>query len=144
MVKATLSPIVLSIVRYIYNFGQGRDYSSEIMKAGQRFFENVPSYYCLIFESLGDDLLEGLEADNDLRCFEVVKYIDFCYIQLMKHEFGYEELEYLTILMIKLGQALLMLSDPEKDLTKYSFVKGIVLLIVNLLDRKDRINSRIE
>jgi hypothetical protein len=38
MVKATLSPIVLSIVRYIFNFGKGKDYSSDIMKGGQRFF----------------------------------------------------------------------------------------------------------
>jgi hypothetical protein len=45
--------------------------------------------------------------------------------------------------MIKLGQGLLILSDPNKDLTKYSFVKGMVLLMVNLLDRKDRINAHL-
>jgi hypothetical protein len=37
-------------------------------------------------------------------------YIDFCYIRLMKHEFGHDELEYLTILLKKLGQAMLILS----------------------------------
>lgn len=144
MVRATLSPITICIVRYIFNFGSGRDYSQDIMKGGQRFFENIPSHYTLIFESLGDELIEGIDQNDDLRCFEVVKYIDFCYIRLMKHEFGYEELEYLTILLEKLGQALLILSEPGRDLTRYSFVKGIVLLCVNLIDRKDRIMIHLE
>ena len=74
----------------------------------------------------------------------MVKYIDFCYIRLMKHEFGYEELEYLTVVLEKLGQALLMLSEPGRDLTKYSYVKGIVLLCVNLIDRKDRLMIHLE
>lgn len=46
--------------------------------------------------------------------------------------------------MTKLGQALLILSDSSRDLSKYSFVKGIVLLIVNLIDRKERIMDHLQ
>jgi|JI61114BRNA_FD_contig_21_8379394_length_390_multi_3_in_0_out_0_2 hypothetical protein len=61
MVRATLSPIAICIIRYIFNFGTGKEYSQDIMKGGQRFFENIPSHYVLIFESLGDELIEGID-----------------------------------------------------------------------------------
>lgn len=89
-VSKTLPPIVLPTIRYIFNFGHGKDYSVEIMKAGQRFFQNIPSFYNVILISLGDELLKAVQSKDDLKCFEAVKYLDFCYIKLMKHESGPE------------------------------------------------------
>lgn len=110
------------------------------MKAGQRFFQNIPSFYNVILISLGDQLLKAIQSKDDLRCFEVVKYLDFCYIKLMKHQAGPEELEYISNLLYNLARTLDYLSFKEPDLSQYTFIKHLMLLIVNLIDRKDKID----
>ena len=110
------------------------------MKAGQRFFQNIPSFYNVILISLGDELLKAIQAKDDLRCFEVVKYLDFCYIKLMKHEGGPEELEYISNVLYNLARTLDHLSIKEPDLSQYTFIRHLMLLIVNLVDRKDKID----
>ena len=94
----------------------------------------------MILQSLGDELLQGIERDDDLRCFEVAKYLDFAYIRLMRHELGHEELEYISNLLHNMSRTLDFLSELQDDLTKYSFIKSLMLLIVNLVDRKDKID----
>lgn len=73
----------------------------------------------------------------------MAKYLDFCYIKLMKHEGGPEELEYTSNLLFNLSRTLDYLSGLEEDLSKYSFIKHLMLLIVNLINRKDRIDREV-
>lgn len=53
------------LIRYIFNYGEGFEFSSEIVKAGNRFFSNIPSHYPLLFRSLGKRLLDSIEENDD-------------------------------------------------------------------------------
>lgn len=75
------------------------DFYEEVLKIGKRFLENLPSYYTIIFESLGEAFIEGVRENKEEKAFEAIKYIDFCYINLMRHEHSLEELEYITIIL---------------------------------------------
>lgn len=85
------------LIRYIFNYGEGYEFSSEVLKAGNRFFSNIPSHYPLLFVSLGKTLLHSIEENDDHLAYESIRYIDYCYTKLMKHDHGVEELEYVTI-----------------------------------------------
>lgn len=61
------------------------DFYEEVLKIGKRFLENLPSYYTIIFESLGEAFIEGVRENKEEKAFEAIKYIDFCYINLMRH-----------------------------------------------------------
>ena len=44
MLEKTLPFIMANILRYVYNYGTGLEYSEETFKTGKRFFENIPSH----------------------------------------------------------------------------------------------------
>ena len=59
--EVTLKQIAMNVLRYIFNFGsksegwmKTSDFYEEVLKIGKRFLENLPSYYTIIFESLGE------------------------------------------------------------------------------------------
>lgn len=92
LVEITLKQIAMNVLRYIFNFGsksegwmKTSDFYEEVLKIGKRFLENLPSYYTIIFESLGEAFIEGVRENKEERAFEAIKYIDFCYINLMRH-----------------------------------------------------------
>lgn len=114
LAKYTIGQISIEILRYIFNYGSGFNFSQEIIKAGKRFFSNIPSQYSLLFSSLCQKLIVAIEqADNHLA-FEAVRYIDFCYIKLMKHEHGVEELQYITLSLENIAYALKILTKKHK------------------------------
>lgn len=90
LIEHTIHEITLPILRYIFNYSDGYEFSDNVVKAGKRFFENVPSYYPHLLKSLGHKFIEGVTTDNDHLAFETIKYIDYCYIKLMHHEHGIE------------------------------------------------------
>jgi hypothetical protein len=64
LVEVTLKQTAINILRYIFNFGsksegwmKSYDFSEEVLKIGKRFLENLPSYYTIIFASLGEAFL---------------------------------------------------------------------------------------
>ena len=67
-----------------------------------------------ILQSLGEAFVEGVTHENEEEVFEVVKYVDFCYIKLMKHEHSYEELEYITVTLDFLTQGLALVADETQ------------------------------
>ena len=145
LVRQTLSHISLELLRYIFNFGSPPssslsectvDYFEEILKVGRRFLSNLPSYYCVILSSLGDSFVEAVERGDEELAFEAVKYIDFCYINLMKHEHGEEEAEYVTIVLESLTQGLALIAQKDPRHMHRVFLKDAVLLIYNFLERR--------
>lgn len=58
--------------------------------------------------------MKGVAEQNEQMAFEAVKYVDFCYIKLMKHEHSYEELEYITVIVDYLTQGLAIVATQTQ------------------------------
>ncbi len=99
----------------------------------------MPSYYPIIFKSLGNTYLDAIEKKETQLCFESVKYTDFCYINLMKHEHGLEELEYITLTLESLCEGFKILS--EQNSYNQMFLKDAILLVYNLIARRDSVQK---
>ena len=137
----TISDISIDVLRYIFNYGSSGEFSAHVLKAGNRFFSNIPSYYPLLLKSLGNKFIDGIQKDDSHLAFESVKYLDYCYIQLMNHEHGIEELEYTTITLELLSEALqeyVIKHSKTKDFYNI-FLKDASLLICNLLSRRESV-----
>jgi hypothetical protein len=59
--------------------------------------------------------MAGIEKQDEHLVFEVVRYIDFCYIKLMKHDHGLEELEYITVTLEFLASGLKTMTQRHKS-----------------------------
>jgi len=57
LIENTLKELSHSILVYIYKYHEGREFSSEVLKQGQRFMENIPSYFDLVLTSLADQAI---------------------------------------------------------------------------------------
>jgi hypothetical protein len=95
---------------------------------------------------LGEAFLEGVRENKEEKAFEAIKYIDFCYINLMKHEHSFEELEYITIILAYVCEGLSEISsktETEKENKKLYkiFLKDAVLLVYNLIDRRKSVKK---
>lgn len=90
LIERTVNFISVDLLRYIFNYSTGYEFSEEVVKAGTRFFSNIPSHYPLLFRSLGQIFVEAVKNNDDHLAFECVRYLDYCYIKLMKHEHGIE------------------------------------------------------
>lgn len=112
-----------------------------MLKAGNRFFSNIPSHYSLAFSSLGKSLLVSIEQNDEHLAYECVRYIDYCYTKLMKHEHGVEELEYVTITLEFLSEALkaVALSHVQAQPLYRIYLRDLNLLIYNLISRRESV-----
>jgi hypothetical protein len=141
LVEQTLSHVSLQLLRYVFNFGAAPDKADhrgyeDVLKVGRRFLENLPSYYGIVLGSLGRAFVEAVRDDKEEEAFEAVKYIDFCYVQLMKHEHGYEEMEYITEVMTTLTEGLALVAQNSPRRLHRLFLRDALLLLYNLLERR--------
>ena len=146
LLEKTLPFITVNILRYVYNYGTGLEYSEEIFKAGKRFFENIPSHYELFLCGIGTKFIESVSEANEPLSFECVQYIDFCYLNMMKHDHGQQELEYITLTIEKLAGGIEEFTLRNKQTKSFyrTFLKDAILLIFNLLARKESVSRRVE
>ena len=68
LVETTLKELSLYIIKYIYTYHKGYEYSSEVMKSGERFMENLPSNFGLILDSLSEVMSSEISRKNDAKC----------------------------------------------------------------------------
>lgn len=111
------------------------------MKAGSRFFSNIPSHYPLLFKSLGQIFVSAIKSNDDHLAFECARYLDYCYIKLMKHDHGIEELDYITITLQYLAEGLSQLAQMHKENTDFYriYLRDATLLVYNLIARRESV-----
>lgn len=71
LIEATLQQLSHSILIYIYRYHDGRDFSPEVLKQGQRFMENIPSYFDLVLTSLAREAIALISQHKDSDCLMV-------------------------------------------------------------------------
>lgn len=75
LVEATLNELALPILRFIYKYHNGYNFSQEVFKNGKRFMENIPSHFGILVKSLSDELIKEIKEKKDDICHEIIKLI---------------------------------------------------------------------
>ena len=75
LVESTLNELALPILRFIYKYHNGYNFSQEVFKNGKRFMENIPSHFGILVKSLSDELIKEIKEKKDDICHEIIKLI---------------------------------------------------------------------
>jgi hypothetical protein len=88
LVEATLTELALPILRFIYKYHFGYEFSQEVFKNGKRFMENIPSHFGTLVKSLSDELIQEIKEKKDDICHEIIRLISklilFFYLLYLK------------------------------------------------------------
>ena len=125
MLEDTLPFLSYSIIKYIQKYqSNGKNYSQDVYKNGERFLENFPSQYQTIIKSL-NEMLANFNSKLDIeKASEIIMLLDFVYEKI---NYLYETLsvnfriEILLIILVGIIEShQLMISSIKKQQLNYS------------------------
>lgn len=134
LVSETLSDLSLPIIRYIYKYHEGYQFSSDVFKNGKRFMENIPSHFGILVASLSEALISEIKEKKDEVCFDITRLIEFTYDELLKKDEGFDRIQQIIYMKSFIVGVLKSFGTLDSsDLYSFSFIVPATEMILKIM-----------